>query len=176
MFPPVHPGVAYLLYAGAVRLRGARTPGELATLALVVGSVLPDLVDQPLYYVFALPSTRTLAHSLLVAVPVCLVVIVAVRTVSLPDEVGYGFAVGYLSHVVADAFWPLVLGEYDELGFLLWPLTHSPPYVGQKPLAAVGDVTVTTLWLELPLLAVALIVWWLDGRPGLAPIRESLRR
>lgn len=174
MYPPVHPGVAYLLYALLLRAGGDRRPDDLAVLALVVGSVVPDLIDQPLYHAFALPSTRTLAHSLLVAVPVCLLVIWLVSRFSLPDSVGYGFAIGYLSHVAADAFWPLVLGKGDELGFLLWPVTHSPAYVGQKPLAEVGGATVTTLWVELPLLAIAIVVWWRDGAPGVAPVLDRL--
>lgn len=172
MFPLVHPGIAYLAYAVVRRLTGTDPPADLPTTALVVGALLPDLVDQPLYYAVDLPSTRTVGHSLLVAVPVCVAVVAAVRRSVLPNAVGIGFGVGYLSHSVADALWPLLLGLYEELGYLLWPVIHSPPYVGQKPLGTVGDVTVTTLWIELPILAVALVLWWRHGRPGL---RHRLR-
>lgn len=174
MFPPVHAGVAYLLYAALRRVVDAGPPGDRATLALVVGALLPDLIDQPLYHLLALPSTRTLAHSLLVAVPASLLVFLAVRRSSLPDSVGAAFAVGYLSHPAADALWPLVFGLYSELGFLLWPLTHSPPYVGRKPIATVDGVVITTLWIELPILAAALFVWYRDGTPGLEPIAARL--
>lgn len=168
MFPPVHPALAYLLYSGGRRALGRSAPGRAAAVAVVVGGALPDLIDQPLYhFLFDLPSTRTLGHSLLFVVPICLAVLVAARRSSLPDSVGPAFAVGALSHPAADALWPLLLGLYDELGFLLWPITHSPPYAGTKPLFAVGDATVTTLWFELPLLAGAAILWWRDGRPGL---------
>lgn len=174
MFPPVHAGVAYLLYAAYTRVRDGDPPTGLPTLVLVFAAVLPDLIDQPLYYALDLPSTRTLAHSLLVAVPFSLVILAAIRRSKYPDAVGTAFAVGYLSHPVADAVWPLALGLYDELGFLLWPLTHSPAYEGQKALLAAGDVTVTTLWVELVLLAVALVVWGRDGAPGLEIVRRRL--
>lgn len=167
MFPPVHPALAYLAYTGGRRVLGRVPPGGAATAAVLVGGVLPDLIDQPLYHLlFDLPSTRTLGHSLLFVIPVCLAALVAVRRSSLPDAVGTGFTVGLVSHPLADALWPLVLGTDAELGFLLWPVVHSPPYVGRKPLFSLGDVVVTTLWFELPLLAVALVAWWLDGRPG----------
>ena len=173
MFPPFHAGVAYLVYAAYTRTR-SQQPDGAAVIALVVGALLPDLVDQPLYYAFDLPSTRTVAHSLLVAVPVVVLAVLVVRRSSYPDSIGTGFAIGYLSHPPADAFWPLILGIEDELGFLLWPVVHSPEYVGQKPLFAVDGFTVTTLWFELPVLALVVILWWRDGFPGLALVREWL--
>lgn len=174
MFPPSHPAVAYLLYGEFRRVRDSDPPDGYPTLALVAGAVLPDLIDQPIHGLAAVPSTRTLAHSLLFGVVVCLAVATAVRRFSRPNTVAVGFAVGYLSHLAADALWPLLLGYDDELGFLLWPITQSPPYAGEKPLFAVGDVLVTTTWVELLLLAGGLGLWWADGRPGLRPIRRWL--
>lgn len=177
MFPAAHPGVAYLLYAVLLRASGRGTPTHVATGALVVGALLPDVVDQSLYHVTgAVPSTRTLAHSLLVVVPVCVVVIAAIRMSEVPDDAGYGFAVGYLSHPLADALWPFVSGEYAELGFLLWPITPSPPYTGRRVLVVIADIPVTTRSVELGVLGVALIVWWSHGRPGLRPVRDRLSR
>lgn len=173
MFPPVHPGVAYLLYAGWRRLAADDLPGEGPTLALLVGAVLPDLIDQPLARLADVPSTRTLGHSLLFVVPVAVAVVFAVRRSSRTDALAGGFAVGALSHPLADALWPALLGIEAELGFLLWPLTHSPDYEGTKPLLELGSVTVTTLWVELPLLALAVLLWLRDGRPGLRALRRE---
>ena len=166
MFPPAHPGVAYLLYRGGGRLRGAGAPGDRATLALVAGAVLPDLLDQPLYHWLGFPTTRTVGHSLLLAVPVCLAAVAVVRRSALPDAVAGAFAFGYGAHLAADAVWRVALGRFAELGYLLWPLTTMPDYEGTVPLFAVGGATVTTTRVEVALLAAALALWWRDGRPG----------
>ncbi|QLD89223.1 metal-dependent hydrolase [Natronomonas salina] len=166
MFPPAHPGVAYLLYSGSRRIVDEEAPTTLATLALVGGAVLPDLIDQPLYHLAGFPTTRTIGHTLLLALPVCLAVARLVRRSSLPQPVGTAFAFGYGAHLAGDALWPLVLGLRDELGFLLWPVTPMPEYEGTKPLVDIGGATVTTLWVELVLLALAVALWWNDGRPG----------
>lgn len=168
MLPPVHLGVAYLVYAPLARWRTGGPPTGPATVALVGGAAIPDLVDQPLYYALGLSSTRTLGHSLLVAVPVSLLVAALLWRTANPTEAGLAFAVGYLAHPPADALWPLAFGAFEELGFLLWPVAHSPDYPSQRPLADLGGATVTTTWVELLLLAVALVVWWRDGAPGLA--------
>lgn len=177
VFPAAHPGVAYLLYAAWRRSRSAGTPSHGATLALFAAAVLPDLIDQPLYHyqLLGVPSTRTLGHSLLFVVPVTVVALVGARRSSLANDVGIAFAVGLLSHPATDAVFPFLLGRFDEIGFLLWPLTHSPPYVGNKPLFGVADITVTTRWVDLVVLATALALWWRDGRPGLEPIVDRVR-
>lgn len=172
MLPIAHPGVAYLLYAGIRRGLGREPPTGPAVIALVVGALLPDLIDQSLYYLFALPSPRTLAHSLLVAIPACLLVALAVRRGRVSSEVGVGFIVGYLSHPAADALWPFLYGAEDELGFLLWPYTTSPPYPSHRVLFEVGPIPILTTWIELGLLAAGIALWWRHGRPGLGLLRD----
>lgn len=173
MLPIVHPGVAYLLYRAGTAVTGRGPPSAHATVALVMGAVVPDLVDQPLYYLGELPSTRALGHSLLVAIPVCLLLIGAASRGVLSRDSAAGFIIGYLSHPFADALWPFLLGPWSELGFLLWPLTASPPYDGQRLLLTVGAIPIHTIWIELAILAVALVVWWRDGRPGLSTDRVT---
>lgn len=167
MFPPVHPGVAYLLYAPYARLVDSTPPTGAATLTLVIGAVLPDLVDLPLYHLGGAPSTRSVGHSVLVGVGLSALVGLASRRSSIDDRIGVAFAVGYVSHLLADAVWPLVLRIPAELRYLGWPVTQQPPYEGTKPLATVGDVTITTLWVELAVFLVAIGLWWHDDRPGL---------
>lgn len=174
MIPIAHPGVAYLLYAGITRASGKGTPTGHATIALTVGALLPDLIDQPLYVVFDLPSTRTVFHSLVVAVPVCLAVAFVAHRGLLRNDIGAGFIVGYLSHPFADALWPLVYREFDELWFLFWPLTPSPPYQGQRILVSIEGHAILTTWVELGLLGIAIGLWWRHGTPGLALIRQRL--
>lgn len=171
MFPVVHPVVGYLCYALYTRsYRGERPDGRAAAVA-VGTATLPDLIDQPLRVAGVTPVGRTVAHSLVVAVPV-VVLVVAVTRRRDRSVLGIAFAIGYLSHVAADVPWHVLAGEYGELGFLLWPITSMPAYTGTKTLGAVGGVEITTLWIEAIVLVVGICLWWRDGRPGLGFLRR----
>ncbi len=88
---------------------------------------LPDVIDKPLAWTFAiLPSGRMLAHSLVVSLPVLTVVVL------LAAHRGYGqygmvFSAGYLSHIAGD-FYPIArLGmEYYFFPNLFWPFCGNP--------------------------------------------------
>lgn len=168
MFPLAHPGVAYLVYTRYCQYIRDEPPGGLETLVLVFGAMVPDLIDQPLYHSGWAPTTRTVGHSVLAGVALSFVVVLAVRRWSPSDHVGRAFGAGYALHLAADAVWPLFLWIPAELRYLGWPLVHQPPYEGTKALVTIGDVAVTTLWVELVLLLLAILVWWRDGRPGAA--------
>lgn len=171
MLPPIHAVVGYLAYSLYTRWARGATPTGRAALVLVVGSLLPDLIDKPLNWWAGVASGRTLAHSLLFVVPL-VVLVWALADRADERELGIAFAVGILAHPPADALWPLLVGAYDELGFLLWPITRSPPYEGTKPLGAVAGAEVTTLWLEAAIAVVGLAVWIRDGAPGSGMIRD----
>ena len=174
MWPITHLAVGYLCYAALARTRG-RVPGDGATLAAVFGAALPDLVDKPLLWAGAVPSGRTLAHSVFAAF---LFSAIAWWLASRYDreELVIAFAVGYASHLAADVAWPLLVGAYDELGFLLWPITHSPPYEGQKSLGTLAGMEVTTFWFEVVILAAGIALWIRHGTPGIALVRRWGRR
>lgn len=167
MFPLVHPGVAYLVYARYERYLRGEPPGGLETLVLVFGATVPDLIDQPLYYLGSASTTRTLGHSVIAGVVLSLVVVLAVQRWSFDDRPGQAFAGGYVLHLAADAVWPLLLWIPAELRYLGWPFIRQPPYEGTKALVTIGGVVVTTLWVELGLLVLAIVVWWRDGGPGI---------
>lgn len=173
MFPPVHAGVAYLCYSAYTRLREGRVPTGPAAAAAVVGGVLPDTIDLPLYFLGVAPTTRSVGHSAFVAALLVGLVAVAVRRTGVSDRIAVAFGTGYLSHLLADAVWKVVLWIPEELRYLGWPITRQPPYDGTKVLATAGEATVTTMWVELPLLAVALALWWVDGRPGVDAVLEE---
>ncbi|WP_255191498.1 metal-dependent hydrolase [Natronobeatus ordinarius] len=175
MQPVVHLAVGYLCYAAYVRWRRGRgvTPADGPVLVAAFGAVLPDLVDQPLWLAGVTPVGRTIAHSLLFAVPTILLVSYLTRRRGEPI-LGVAFAIGYGSHLAADVPWHVLAGDYDELGFLLWPITHMPQYTGVKSLGTVAGLEVTTLWLEAVILVAGVALWWHDGRPGLGAIRSRL--
>lgn len=173
MQPYVHLAVGYLCYAWYCRWRYDRVPGEGAVLVTLLGAAVPDLVDQSLAATGATSVTRRVGHSLLFGGPL----VAAVGAVSIRRGrrvLGVAFAIGYLTHLAADAPWHLLAGDFHELGYLLWPITDMPPYSGVKSLGSLGGVDITTLWLEVVVLAAGIVRWIRDGTPGLGSIRARI--
>jgi hypothetical protein len=167
MWPPGHLAVAYLLVSWQTRVRGEKLE-TAQVLALAVGSQLPDLLDKPLAWVFALPSGRTLGHSLLFLVSFVVVSALLTRRLDRP-ALGTAASVGALSHLVADAV-PALWDPDTTLTFLLWPLVSTTPY--EEPFPGLWELAVASasdlyLLFEVALVAAALVSWRRDGYPGL---------
>lgn len=169
MWPLVHPAVGYLLYAGVVRATDGRPPGDRTTPVVVLGALLPDLLDLPVRWAGLGPDVRLLGHTLLFVGPVLLVAWWVARRAGTP-RLALAFAIGLASHLAADALWPLLYGDVHELGFVLWPVTESRPYEPSKPIATVGGFDAR--WVEYGLLGVGLGCWLRDGTPGTGWIRS----
>lgn len=126
MMPWGHFAVAYLPYAIYSLLRYRTFPGKRPTLLLLFATQLPDLIDKPLAWSFhLLPSGRSLAHSVLIAVPLVLAVSWLAWIYHCP-EVGSLFTLGYLSHLYGDFYQTVLYLPPDEwapyLAGLYWPL------------------------------------------------------
>ncbi|MXV63971.1 metal-dependent hydrolase [Natronorubrum sp. JWXQ-INN-674] len=173
MQPVVHLAVGYLCYAAYTRWSLGRQPADVPALVAVFAAGLADLIDKPLHAAGVVPVGRTIGHSLLFAIPLVLFVWLVASRRDRPI-LGVAFAIGYLSHIATDVPWHLISGDFDELGFLLWPITDMPAYTGVKPLGTVTGVEVTTLWLEAVILVAGIVLWWVDGRPGVGAIRRAL--
>ncbi len=179
MWPWEHLAAAYLVFSLLSRLLWRKPPTARAAVVVAVAGLLPDLVDKPLAWWFAvLPSGRSLAHSLLVIGPVLAVVLVAGWLLN-ERPVAVAFAVGYLSHLAGDVVYPLVVKGELRLGFLLWPVVAAPaggadralPHVRELVAAFVRFLTTPrgTLYAlgDVVLVASAVVVWLWDGAPGL---------
>jgi hypothetical protein len=168
VWPPGHLAVGYLVYALLSHYRG-ETPA--AGPVLVVGFVgqLPDLVDKPLaWYLGVLPTGRSLAHSLVVLVPLTSVVFLLARRAGRGRE-RMAFATGVFAHVAVDAL-PVLWRDGVSIDFLLWPVLAVDPGPGGTP-APLELLTAQAgqpyFLLEFVLLAVALAWWRRDGYPGI---------
>ena len=168
MLPFGHLVFGYLLLSLARRVRGD-IPDVSSLPWLVLGTQLPDLIDKPLAWGFGvLPSSRSLAHSLLVAVPLVVFANVWFRRRGR-DVAGEALTVGYLSHLAADALLDL-RGGIEWITFLAWPLLSPPqypsrpafwpPYLLVDPLEIVFGVAVVLLWIA-------------DGKPGLEYVQRA---
>jgi hypothetical protein len=197
MLPHGHLAVGYLLYAGYTSARYRRRPGELAVVFVALGTQLPDLIDKPLWWLGVLPTGRSLAHSVLFALPLVAVVAVGLYRATERWDAGTGFGVGYLSGILGDGF-PFFLqgtlaGDLVEVSFLFWPLSLPADrlfdLLGVTP-AVAGAVarkrawTAATLpagaelelWLRLFEVAatlLAVVVWLSSGTPGTGPLRPA---
>lgn len=169
MWPWGHAAVAYLFVTVFARF-DRRRPTEREVLAVFLASQLPDVVDKPLAWTLGvLPNGRSLAHSLVIASLVILVVVAVARTRDRP-AIGAAVGIGYLSHLVADALYPAVTGKYAELGFLGWPIVPPVEYPTDKSfLTHITSFEVTWFTaLQFVLVAVAVAIWLQHERPGLA--------
>ncbi|MGQ3411839.1 metal-dependent hydrolase [Natrinema sp. LN54] len=179
MWPWGHLAVAYLLYTAVTHRRFSRPPRAIPAIALAIGSQTPDLIDKPLAWNFGiLPGGRTLAHSLfVVALLVPTVVLVADRLEH--RAVGVAFLIGYCSHLLTDIPPAALSGEFAHAAYLLWPVLEQPP---EEPVAGILDAFLHYYalgpyeWVQFGLFAVAVIVWYRDGMPGLELVSDPLAR
>ena len=178
MWPWGHAAVGYLLCSLWLRSRDGHAPTAAVVLPLAVGTQFPDLIDKPLAWTFGvLPSGRTGAHSLLVAVP-----LLTFLWWRLDDDTGRrawaGFAVGYLAHLATDGVYALLDGEFVELSYLLWPALALPTYEESAGIVAhflAADIT-PYLLAEVVLFLAATLLWAADGVPGLRAMGRWCKR
>lgn len=183
MWPWEHVAVAYLAYSLYARAVYRRPPRGDAAIVLVLAAMAPDLIDKPLAWgVDVLPSGRSLAHSLFVAIPT-----IGLSARLAGRRLGVAVAFGYLWHLAGDVVYPVALGDPPSLYFLFWPVIDQPAmdtaglFVRSRYL--LGDFLAflaTTRGrvyavFEGLLLGTALVCWLVDGRPGPATIRAWLR-
>ncbi|RQG86658.1 metal-dependent hydrolase [Natrarchaeobius halalkaliphilus] len=168
MWPLGHAAIAYLCYTVSTRARFDSPPAPLPVLIVLFGSQFPDLVDKPLaWYLGVLPTGRTLAHSLLLLVPLSLAIYALARHAGRA-EYGIAFAIGAISHALVDAL-PVLWGG-TSADFLLWPLIPVESYESGAPtiLGLLFDSLGDPYFLsEFVIAALAFVMWRRDGYPGL---------
>jgi len=174
MWPWGHLAMAYLVYSCYSRVRLGHRPTAATALVVAVASQFPDLVDKPLAWTLAvLPSGRSLAHSLLVLVPLVALLYTVARVRDEGEEpLAVAFAVGAIAHTFGDALYSLTALEFREAGFMLWPAV--PPLEGEVEQSFAAHFALIDaspeLYFEFLLVAVGVVVWRADGYPGLSTV------
>jgi membrane-bound metal-dependent hydrolase YbcI (DUF457 family) len=177
MLPWGHLALGYLWYAVWGRLDAEVPRTETGAIAVALGSQAPDLDKVLAWWFGVVPNGRSLAHSVLIAA-VVLVIVRRYAVVRGRSHRGSAFALGYLSHLLGDALYPLLYGNLSALRFLAWPVVPAIEYDQTGGFLAFFtslDFGVT-FWAELGLFVVAFAVWSADGRPGLGLCREQVSR
>ena len=189
MWPWEHVLVAYVVLSAVERGRFHRRPGDWPVVALVAGSLFPDVVDKPLAWEFGLvTSGYTVAHSVFVAVPAAALVYWGARRRGTGRS-GGGFVVGYLLHLAGDVVPASVSRRRLHLDPVLWPVGSHEPVPGVsstvEAVASLLSLYVARLLAMEPgpllvgrFLAVAFGCWlWVrDGRPGSRLVAGPVRR
>ncbi|SFC24330.1 LexA-binding, inner membrane-associated putative hydrolase [Halobiforma haloterrestris] len=180
MWPWEHALVGYLAYSLCCHAFHRESPGGLEAFAVVVASVLPDLIDKPLAWEFGVfESGYALGHSIFVAVPLAIVVGSLARAWGR-SRAGLAFGLGYLLHLPADVVDGYVRGGYLEFGIVLWPVApvETPPtaapagflsefsrlFAGYREQLLAGELS-TYLWLQFGIVVLTALLWLYDGAP-----------
>lgn len=188
MFPWEHVLFAYVFFSLFVHLRYRSRPADWPVVALVAGSLLPDLVDKPLAWEFSVFATGWgIAHSIFVAGAISILVYAIARRRGV-DRVGLGFAFGYLLHLVGDVV-PASLGRgrfYPDP--ILWPFGNPTSRYDQESYAGGVHFLLTKyanevlamdltplLSLQLGSIVLGVALWIVDGRPGLGLVTSLVR-
>jgi len=187
MWPWGHLAVGYIAYAAYTRYRHDEHPRAVPVVALAVGTQLPDLIDKPLAYsVGALPEGRSLAHSLVVAVPVCLLALAfARRETGWRSGAGVAVAIGYGTHLFGGSVRELATLDLDALSFLAWPILAAPDYeTGSfdghleqfvESASRLGAGELTPFGAEWLLFALMVGLWLWHRAPPIGAVLTALR-
>lgn len=188
MWPWEHAIVGYLAYSLFCHAYYRESPGGLEAFAVVFASVLPDLIDKPLTWEFAVFETGyALGHSIFFVVPLSIAVGALARSAGRP-RAGLAFALGYLLHLPADVVDRYVRDDHLAVWIVLWPFRQDEAHLhahDQPPglLDQAGALFVHYLFelfsgdpsgyilAQLGLAGFAGLLWLYDGAPVL---REAL--
>lgn len=190
MWPWGHLAVAYLALRSMHMARGGLRPSAHEVWPLILGALLPDLVDKTFSWTIPLlDSGRSLTHSFLTILLVGLLLHWLVKTPAQRTRVS-AFYIGWISHPIADAIPGLLYGEVQAIFFWNWPFgphpiyTTDPSYIAhfsdlgrdlvllsQGQFGAVGFLA-----YEILLVALTMVVWVHDGMPGWSLLKQGARR
>lgn len=179
MWPWEHVLFGYLAYSLFSRAYYRQPPSGDAAWAVVVASLLPDLIDKPLSWEFGVfASGYALGHSILFAAPLSIAAILIADRYGRP-RVGVAFALAYLLHLLGDVIEEFLLTGDPRPELLLWPVVtiHGSHHGGglmaavRTQFASYAAAIVTLdptpyLLLQLVIAAGALALWIADGLPG----------
>lgn len=167
MWPWGHLAVGYLIYSSASQYWRDSPPSAFSVFALAIGTQFPDIIDKPLAWTLGiLPNGRSLAHALLTAIIILAVLRLVARRHH--QHLVTAFGIGYLSHLFADGFQPMLAGDISALRYLAWPFVPAIEYSTDKSfLAHFQSLELTmAIAVELGLVLLALSLWVYDGAPG----------
>lgn len=125
-----------------------RARWRIPAVAFVVGALLPDLIDKPLYYSRLwgfVSGTRTFGHTGLLG---CVLLAIAVSTGS---RSWWGVAVGDATHLILDLFLDLFSKEPSSTWIAVtWPFlhTHFASVPVRSPLQQLNEIRIPAVLIS----------------------------
>ena len=177
MWPWEHVLFAYVFFSIFHRMWYGTPPPDWPVVALVVGSLLPDVIDKPLAWQFGIfEGGYAVGHSVFVAIPVSLMIYLIARQYGF-ERIGLGFIFGYLLHLVGDVLPPTIRHGELRLEPILWPFVeqedHHTTFIGgfQENIIEYATYLLAlemtpVLMLQLGSVFVGILLWLVDGMPG----------
>ncbi|WP_254763813.1 metal-dependent hydrolase [Natrinema marinum] len=177
MWPWEHLAFAYVLYSLTTNVILRRSPTARETVAVAVGSQLPDLIDKPLAWTFGITETGySIGHSIILA-PVIYLAVYAVAARWGYRSLAGALSLAHLSHSAGDILNRILRGDPVDIRILLWPIASPPAgtrdgfvdhvlryFLRYVYLLLVEGLTVQIL-VQL-LLGIGMVVLWVfDGAP-----------
>ena len=174
MLPWGHAAFGYIIYSLYTRRSTGHPPIGLSVFAVGFGTQFPDVIDKPLTWTIPLlPYGRSFSHSLFTFVAIVSILWLLVKHTDQYTLV-VAFAVGYLSHLVGDAFGPIISGDIRGLGYLLWPLTPVPDGGTRSFIEFFLTLEITpSLLFGVGVTLVGVGLWVYDGLPGLVDLARE---
>ncbi len=179
---------AYLCYSLVSHAAYRDAPSGVAVIFAVVAANIPDLVDKPLSWQFAVfPNGYAIGHSIFTSV-VVLVAGYAIAARYDRARLGLAFGIGFLSHNIGDAMEHVPgHGVWYGIEHLLWPVVVLPPDphdgFSKHTLLLLLQYLHDLVRLELTpyfvligvITAVTAVVWAYDGFPIARELVAALR-
>lgn len=119
-------------------------------------------------------AERSFGHSLVFILKAGIIIWLLADSSNLTG-VASGFITGPLSHNVADPIGPIWEGRWEELGYLLWPLTPAFEYPANEDRIFSKCLFVKLVsepHYQLGLFGLVVLLWIYDGTPGVAEVRR----
>ena len=140
--------------------------GRFPTAWAVAGAVVPDLIDKPLGAAGVFATYHSLGHSALLGVAFLVPLFLARRAGwRVGAERLAAAALGWGSHLAADAVHVVINGRPADAVFLVWPLVREWDAFGLGPVAfAVQYVGTPSFYLEILIWLVVGVVLLRDRR------------
>ena len=126
MWPTSHLAIGYLLYFGYTQIRFRRPPAKAPMLFVVIGSLVPDIIDKPLWLAGVVTQGRALGHSLLFVLPLTGLVGGIVYWRRSETEPTVAFGLSSIAATVFDGVQQFIQGslavDIEEVSFWVWPM------------------------------------------------------